>query len=369
MIPYVNLSMKNTDIKYRVLKKIDKVLDSGIFILGEEVKTFEERFARYIGSNYAIGVNSGTDALILALKVFGIGNGDEVITAPNSFLATASSIVLSGAKPVFVDVDSDQNINVSLIEEKISKRTKAIIPVHLTGRPADMHAILKIANKYNLIVIEDCAQAINAKIKNKKVGTFGQIGCFSLHPLKNLGASGDAGIIVTNDQQIYEYIKQLRNHGLKNRDECVEWSINSRLDEIQAAILNVKFDYLDQWTERRREIANMYINGLKGLPIKLPVEKENTQSVYHAFVIQTKYRDQLMNYLSKRGIETKIHYPIPIHKQQAALKSNLSIDIFPQSEKQVKEILSLPIYPELRDADVNEVIKTIRNFFKEERVF
>ncbi|WP_457786649.1 DegT/DnrJ/EryC1/StrS family aminotransferase [Geobacillus sp. Geo 8.1] len=362
-VPYVNIGLQNKLILEELNEAINNVIKSGQFILGDEVEKFERNFAKLTNAKYAIGVNSGTDALILTLLAYGIGPGDEVITVPNSFLATVAAIELVGATPVLVDVDKDQNIDVSQIESAISTKTRAIIPVHLTGRPANMDKIMEISLKYDLYVIEDCAQAVGATLNNKHVGTFGHAGAFSLHPLKNLGACGDAGVIITNDKELALKLRLWRNHGLINRDECVHWAYNSRLDSLQAAILNVKISYLDKWTKRRREIAKAYCEQLKDLPLYLPVEKEGEVCVYHAFVIQTKERDKLKAYLEEKGIETKIHYPIPIHKQLAAREKSYGHIKFKMAEKQASEILSLPVYPELTNEQVDYVIKNIRDYF------
>ncbi|MEK4684887.1 DegT/DnrJ/EryC1/StrS family aminotransferase [Bacillus sp. FSL M8-0256] len=360
-IPYVNLGKDYESIKEEILDSIESVLSKGDFILGEEVQKFENAISQEVGAKYAVGVNSGTDALILTLRACGIGKGDEVITVANSFIATVAAIEMVQATPVLVDVLENQNINYELIEENITSKTKAIIPVHLGGRPARMDKITEIADEYNLVVIEDCSQAIKAKFKSKYVGTFGLAGCFSLHPLKNLGACGDAGVIVTSDKKLYEELILLRNHGLKNRNECELWGYNSRLDEIQAAILNVKLKYLEKWTQQRRENAKYYIDNLKELPIVLPIESEEEYAVYHAFVIQTSYRDELQEHLIDIGIDAKVHYPIPIHQQDAAHQR-----FKPQSlqitEKQTSQILSLPVNPTLDKNHLDLIITEIKNF-------
>lgn len=362
-VAYIDLSLQHSSIKGEILSAIDKVLTKGDFILGEEVTKFETSIAAYCGTQYAVGVNSGTDALFLALKVYGIGPGDEVIIPPNSFLATASVVVAAGAKPIFVDTKEDLNINPELIEEKITSSTKAIIPVHLTGRPADMDPINEIAKKYNLKVFEDAAQSIGAEYKGKKVGSLGDIGCFSLHPLKTLNACGDAGVMTLNDPLIYQKLKQLRNIGLKNRDESELWGYNSRLDTIQAAILNIKLKYLDDWNARRIELAQVYFEALEGL-VKTPKENPLEKQVFHTFVIQTPYRDQLQKYLLKHQIDTKVHYPIPIHFQSAAKRFGYSIGPYPVTERTCKQILSLPIHQNLSDQQVKHISATVQTFFK-----
>lgn len=362
-IPYVDLVLQHQQIKDEILAAVDQVLSKGDFILGEQVELFEHNLAKYCNVPYAVGVNSGTDALFLALKVYDIGPGDEVIVPPNSFLATASSVVAAGAKPVYVDIRDDLNIDPSLIEAKITSKTKAIIPVHLTGKPADMNPIMALAEKYNLKVFEDTAQAIGAEYYGKKVGSFGDIGCFSLHPLKTLNACGDGGAMTLKDEAAYKKLKQLRNIGLKNRNECEIWGFNSRLDTIQAAILNVKLKYLDGWNKRRQELAHVYDKELKGL-MKLPFAKDYETCVYHTYVVQTPYRDELQAYLENNGIGTRIHYPIPIHLQSVCQRFGYNLGHHPITERTVKEILSLPVHQDLTDEQQQEVIKVIKNFFK-----
>mgnify|MGYP001574594786 CR=1 FL=1 len=362
-VPYVNLPLQYQQLKEEILPVIKAILERGDYVLGAEVKEFEQRFAAYCQSAYALGVANGTDALILCLKALGVGPGDEVVTVPNSFLATTGAICALGARPRFVDVGDDFNIDPAGIERAITTRTKAILPVHLTGRPAAMFPLLEIARKHSLPVIEDAAQAVGATYHQQKVGSLGLAGCFSFHPLKNLNAAGDAGMITTSNKELYEKIIQLRNHGLRTRDECEQWGYNSRLDTTQAAILNVKLNYLDQWTARIREIARYYQEQL-GSVVDLPNEKSYEKSVYHTFIIQTDRRDQLQQYLSSRGIGTKIHYPLPLHLHPAAKGLLYKEGDFPRAEKQAKMILSLPIYPELDDARVQYVVQAIQDFFQ-----
>lgn len=361
-VPYINLQLQHAKIKRELLAACGRVIDDAQFILGNEVKVFEEKLARYCGVQYAVGVNSGTDALFLALKAFHVGVGDEVITAPNSFLATASCIVATGARPVFVDIREDMNIDPSLIESKINKNTKAIIPVHLTGRPADMEPILKIAKNYDLRVIEDAAQAIGAEYHHQKVGSFGDVGCFSLHPLKNLNACGDAGALLTNNEGLYNAFIQLRNIGMKNRDEMDFWGYNSRLDTIQAALLNVKFSYLDQWTEERRQSARFYSEALRSY-VKVPEEGKDEKCIFHTYVIQTECRNEMQRFLEENGVGTKIHYPIPIHLQKASKFLNYSREDFPVCERVTSQMLSLPIHQDLTVEDKVYVVETIKKFF------
>ena len=363
-VPYIHLGQQHAPIKQEILKKVEALLDNGNYILGEEVSNFEKRFSSIAQTKYALGVCNGTDTMILSMRALGIGQGDEVITAPNSYLASASSIALAGATPVFADVQEDYNIDPKEIEKVITKKTKAIIPVHLTGRPANMDAIMDIAKRHNLHVIEDCAQAVGASYKGKSVGSFGITGSFSLHPLKNLGACGDGGVITTNDDVLFEYLTKARTHGHKNRDEVDFWSFNTRLDNLQAAILNVKVNELQTWNDRRRTIATKYYEGLKHLSIYLPKDKADEHAVYHTYIIQTDKRDALMTYLQGKEIDTKIHYPVPIHLQKAAAYLGYKKGDFPVTEKQCETILSLPIFPQLTDEQVDFVIEEIKAFFK-----
>ncbi len=364
-IPYIQLGVQHKELKREILANIEKLLDNGQFILGEETLIFETQFAKLCETNHALGVGNGTDTMILSMRALGIGVGDEVITAPNSYLASASSIILAGATPVFADVCEDYNINPLEIEKKITSKTKAIIPVHLTGRPADMDTIMAIAKKHNLFVIEDCAQAIGARYKNQAVGSFGNTGSFSLHPLKNLGACGDGGMITTNDEALFHYLSKARTHGHSSRDEVDFWSFNTRLDNLQATILNVKIQKLEEWNNRRREISAMYYEGLKNLPILyLPKDNVNQHSVYHTFIIQVDKRNELMEYLAKHGVDTKIHYPIPIHLQKAAQSLGYKKGDFPVTEKQCETILSLPIYPQLVNEEIEYIIENITNFYR-----
>lgn len=363
-VPYVQLGAQHREIRAEILERIGALLDSGQFILGEEVQRFETEFARLHDVKYAAGVANGTDALFLSMIGLGIGKGDEVITAPNSFLASASSIHLAGARPVFADVRDDFNLDPSAVERAITSRTKAIMPVHLTGRPADMDALLEIAKKHNLLIIEDCAQAVLAEFNGKKAGSMGNAGCFSLHPLKNLAACGDGGVITTNDEKLYRWLLLARNHGLKNRDECAFWSYNSRLDAIQAAILNVKLGKLSEWTERRRNIAKLYTDRLKGLDLILPQDHPKGKSVYHTYIIQSPRRDALKKFLEERGVDSKVHYPLSIHLQEAAADLGYKKGDFPAAEKQMETILSLPVFAELSDAQVNHVCDVIHEFHR-----
>lgn len=363
-VPYVNFSAQHGPLRAELLEAIGRVIDRGQFILGEEVREFEVRFARRVGVRFAVGVNSGTDALVLALRVLGIGTGDEVITVPNSFVASTSCIMLVGARPVFVDVRDDYNMDPAQLERAITSRTKAILPVHLTGRPADMDAINTIARAHEIHVIEDCAQAVLAEYRGRPVGGLGAIGCFSLHPLKTLNACGDGGMLTTNDESVYDRLVVLRNIGLRRRDDCVLWSGNSRLDTVQAAVLLVKLKYVDAWTERRRANAAFYTRRLGELSeVQVPVEQPQERAVYHTYVIQAERRDDLQRYLADNRVGTAIHYPVPVHLQTVGRELGYGPGSFPGAEQQARRILSLPVYPELRDEEREHVVRTIRTFY------
>jgi dTDP-4-amino-4,6-dideoxygalactose transaminase len=359
------LQTQHAAIKDELLAAVARVIDSGQFILGHEVDEFEQRFAQLCGTRYAVAVNSGTDALILALRTLGIGPGDEVITAPNSFVATAAAIALAGAQPVFVDVGEDYNLDPSLIERAVTPRTRAILPVHLTGRPADMDPILEIADRHGLHVVEDCAQAVGAQYRGRPVGSFGVVGCFSLHPLKTLSACGDGGVLTTSSSEAFERAKVLRNLGLRNRDECVEWSGNTRLDTIQAALLLVKMRHFEEWTAQRRQNATFYMRGLMDVDgVTVPKEDPHGWSVYHTFVIQAERRDELKAYLANAGIETAVHYPTPIHLQEAASELKYPSSSFPNAESQAGRILSLPVYSGLSRESLDYIVDVIEAFYQ-----
>lgn len=344
---------------------IFRVLDSGWYILGNEVRSFEEEFASYIGVAYGIGVGSGTEALHLALNACGVTRGDEVITVSHTASATASAIDLTGALPVFVDIDPDFfTINPEKIESSITSNTKAIIPVHIYGQPVDMDPVMEIARKYRLKVIEDCAQAHGAKYKGRCVGAIGDMGCFSFYPTKNLGAVGDGGMVVTNNPNLNKKVKLLREYGWKDRYVSSSKGWNSRLDEIQASILRVKLKYLDKSNQKRRKLAEQYVNGLKDLPLELPEERKDCEHVYHLFVIKTDKRNALQDCLKENGICTGIHYPVPIHRQPY-YKDSLKSNFLEVTEQVAEKILTLPLYPELSLNESKMVINKIRKFYFE----
>jgi dTDP-4-amino-4,6-dideoxygalactose transaminase len=365
-IPIFTPVRQYLNLKEEIDNVIQKILNRGDFILGEEVKEFEQSVARYLGVKHAIGVASGTDALQIALMAIGLKPGDEVITTPFTFVATAETIVLLGGKPVYVDIDErTYNINPELIEDKITEKTKAIIPVHLYGQPAEMEKILDIARRYNLYVIEDSAQAFGAEYKGRKVCTFGDIACISFFPTKNLGAFGDAGMVVTNSDDLAEKIRMIRVHGSKKRYHHELLGVNSRLDTLQAGILLVKLKYVDEWNKRRIEIANRYSNSLKDIDsIITPYAEPYNKHIYHQFTIRTNRRDELIEFLKGRGIQTAVHYPIPLHLQKAFSYFGYKEGDFPIAEKCSREVLSLPMFPELRDDEVDYVIGSIVDFFK-----
>lgn len=364
-VPFVDIAAQHASIRDELLVAIGRVIDSGMYVLGKEVEEFERRFADLCGVRYAVGLNSGTDALIFALRALGVGPGDEVITAANSFIASAGCAALVGARPVLADVGDDYNLDPDSLERAITPRTKAIIPVHLTGRPAKMDQILRIAEAHGLPVIEDAAQAVCATYRGRPVGSLGKVGCFSLHPLKTLSALGDGGVLTTNDLTIYEEVKILRNLGLHTRDNATVWSGNSRLDTIQAAALLVKLEHIEAWTERRREHARQYRDILSGLPqVQAPNEEPHERAVYQVFKIMADDRDALQQYLSDHGIGSAVHYAVPMHLQTVAAELGYKVGDFPVTERQAKQILSIPVYHTLDASDVEHVGETIRAFYR-----
>jgi aminotransferase EvaB len=349
-----------------IFDEIARLVQSTDYTLGYPVEEFEGKFAKLIGTQYAVGVNSGTDALFLSLRAIGVDVGDEVITAPNTFIATVGAIVAAGARPVFVDVlDGDYVINPELIERAITPKTKVLLPVHYAGHPADMPAIMAIAEKYELPVIEDACQAITATIDNQNVGTYGITGGFSLHPLKNLNVWGDGGIIVTNFEEIRDKLMLLRNHGLKNRDEVQIFGYNSRLDSLQAIVGNYLIKDIEKITKQRITWANTLDAGLADLNefITIPERKPNKRYVYHLYMLMVKKRDKLLAYLHEHGIEAKVHYPIPLHLQEAAQHLGYKEGDFPVAEAQAKSIITLPVHQHLRQEQIDYMIEMIREFY------
>lgn len=348
-----------------ILKQIEILAKSGQFTLGPKVEEFEEKFAGFQGSKYAVGINSGTDALILILKILGIGVGDEVITVANSFFATAACIELVGAKIVFVDVNEEYNMDPAKIEEKITKKTKALLPVHWTGNPADMITIVKIAKINNLHVIEDAAQAIDAQIDRRGVGTFGVASEFSLHPIKNFNVWGDGGMVTTNHKWIADKLKMMRNHGLKSRDECEFFSENCRLHTIQAVVGLELLPHIKEISDKRIKIAKIYDKLLSDLPqITVPPRKKNVRQVYHTYILQAEKRNELVKFMVDNGVEAKIHYPIPLHFQKAAKHLGYKKGDLPVTEKQANHIFSLPIHQYLTNSEIEYVSDMIHRFYK-----
>ena len=350
--------------KKDINEAIAKVLDSGWYILGNEVKCFEREFAAYIGVSHAFGVGSGTEALHIALKACNIGPGDEVITVSHTAVATVSAITLCGASPVFVDIEPDYfAMDTEKLEALISPRTKAVIPVHIYGQPANMAKVISVAQKHNIFVIEDCAQAHGAEYKNRKAGSFGDISCYSFYPTKNLGAVGDGGAVLTNNEELATRVKLLREYGWAERYISYIDGWNSRLDEIQAAILRIKLNFLDDDNGKRRKIAGIYAGLQSCTNITLPEVRPDANHVYHLYVIKLQERDKLLNYLKDHGIGTLIHYPVPVHLQRAYLMKFRGSDNLPVTERTAKEILSLPIYPELEDEQVEKVVEVIKQYY------
>ncbi len=342
---------------------VQRVLDRGWFILGQEGEQFEGEFAAYLGTRHALGVASGTDAIHLALVAAGIGSGDEVITAANTCVPTVSGISSSGALPVLVDVDRVTfNLDPAQIESAITPRTRAIVPVHLYGQAADLDPIVEIARRHNIRVVEDTAQGVGAMYRNRKLGAIGDVSCFSFYPSKNLGAFGDGGAVVTDDDDIAERVRRLRNYGEVRRYYHATRGVNSRLDEIQAAILRAKLPLLDGWNRRRREIATIYDREIRNELIRKPVEVGYGVHNYHLYVVRCRRRDELQRHMADCGVGTLIHYPVPIHLQEAYQDLNQREGTFPIAEECSREVLTLPIFPELTDDEATYVAKSVNSF-------
>jgi dTDP-4-amino-4,6-dideoxygalactose transaminase len=360
MIPMVDLQRQYQQLKPDMDAAIQDVLNQSQFILGPNVTALEREIAAYHDKAFAIGVASGTDALLLALRACGIGPGDEVITTPFTFIATAEVIALLQAVPVFVDIKPDTfNIDPEKIEEKITARTRAIIPVHLFGHPAEMNAIAALAGKYNLKIIEDCAQAFGALYHGKKVGVFGDCGCFSFFPSKNLAGYGDGGMIVTDDEDVAKQIKMLRNHGSTIRYYHSVLGYNSRLDEIQAAVVRTKFKHIDRFNRERHEHAERYRAAIKRTDVALPTEQPGCVHVYHQFTIRSKHRDRMMAALQEKGIASAIYYPVPLHRQEVFAGSGVAENRLACAEACSTEVLSLPMFPELRQDEIQIICDVI----------
>ena len=375
-IPFLDLKNQYTLLKSEIQSEINNVLENTAYICGKKVKAFEEGFARLHDAKYCLGTSSGTDSLHLAYWALGIGISsqvekgrlreemDEVIVPVNTYIATTETITMVGAKPVFVDHQADSfNIDPEKIVERITPRTKAIVVVHLYGQPADLDPIIKIANKYNLVIIEDCSQAHLSEYKGKKVGTFGKVGTFSFYPGKNLGAYGEAGAVLTNDDALYQKMLRYRQHGAVVRYIHDIEGHNYRMEELQGAVLGVKVNYLNEWTEKRRNVASKYKKLLKKNHfVKCPIEMPYSKHVYHLFEIRVPDREGLSNFLKENGIDTGLHYPMPLHLQQAYKYLGYKKGDFPVAEKCCEEILSLPIFPEMTNEQIEYVCSKINDF-------
>lgn len=348
-----------------ILADIKALVSSGDFTLGKATLEFEERFAKLIGAKYAIGVNSGTDALFLSLKALGIGAGDEVITTANTFVATVGAIETSGARTVFVDCNDKYVMDTTQLEAAITDKTKAIMPVHYSGQPVNMDEVLLIAKKYNLHVVEDACCAIGAEFNGKSCGTFGITGAFSLHPLKNLNVWGDGGIITTNSEKIRDKLHLLRNHGMVDRDHYSEYAYNSRLDSLQAIVGNHLIDDVNWITDKRIENAEKLTLGLRELDkfVTIPPQAHNEKRVYHMYMLLVAKRDELLTHLKEQGISAKIHYPIPLHLQEASQHLGYKLGDFPVSESQAKNIITLPVHQHLTDEEINYMISAVKSFY------
>jgi len=361
-VPFIDLKVQYESIKNEIDSAIQKVVDSCAFAGGPFVEKFEEDFSYFCQTRYAIGVSSGTSALWLALKGLGVGPNDEIITVPNTFIATAEAISLCGAKPIFIDVDEQTyNMNPELLESAITPYTKAIIPVHLFGQMADMDPIMEIARKHGLFVIEDACQAHGAEYKGRHAGSIGDAGCFSFYPGKNLGAYGEAGAVVTNNSDLVEKIKMLRDHGQSKKYYHSDIGWNDRMDGIQGAVLSVKLDHIEEWNSKRRQHATLYNEMLRGqCRLITPVEADYAKHVYHIYAVRTPEREKLIRIFAENGINCGIHYPIPLHLQEAYKFLGLRNGHFPVSELCASEFLSLPMFPEMTNKQIERVVESVR---------
>lgn len=364
-LEFLDLKAQYETIKEEIKKAIMDIVESGHYIMGPNVKAFEEEIAEYLGVKHAIAVANGTDALVLTLDALGIGPGDEVITSPYTFFASAECISRVGAKPVFADIDPETlNINPEEIEKKITEKTKAIIPVHIFGRAVEMDKITALAEKHGLYVVEDACQAIGSEINGRKVGTIGKAGCFSFFPTKNLGAYGDGGLVITNDDELADKIRLLRVHGSRKKYFHDVIGYNSRLDEIQAAILRVKLKYIDSWNEARRQKAKLYNELLKNTPVITPDIIDGKSHVFHLYTILATNRDELKKHLEQKGIPTGIYYPLPLHLQEAYKDLGYKKGDMPVAEKTCESNLSLPLYPELPDGQIKYIADSVIEFYE-----
>ena len=361
-VPYVDIPTEIKPQKNLILEAVSKVLDSGQYIQGPEVKEFEEKFATLCNTQFATGVASGTCALHLLFKKLNLKGSDEIITVPNSFIASAAAIANSGGIPKFVDIGKDGNIDVEKLESAITENTRAILPVHLTGRPARVDRIMDLVKDRPILVIEDAAQAVGAKLNGQAVGGLGHAACFSLHPLKNMRAFGDGGMLTSSDEEIIQFVSKIKNHGLANRDQCDFWGFNCRLDEVHAAMLNVQLNRFTELTDLRRKIAFRYNESLKEY-VEVPIENHGEYCVYQTYVIKTKRRDELQAFLRENGVEVLVHYKNPIFSQPSAKNLDCKPEEFPETLEHCQMILSLPIYPTMTSDAQEYVIEKIKTFF------
>jgi dTDP-4-amino-4,6-dideoxygalactose transaminase len=364
-IPYLDLPAQIRSVRKELDAAIARNLDACSFCLGPDVAQFEKDFAKFIDAEHCVGFNSGTSALHIALMLLNVGPGDEVVTTPFTFVATSWAISYVGAKPVYVDVDDvTMNLDPKLLERAITKKTKAVMPVHLYGQPFDLDPILAICNKHKLPLVEDTAQAHAAKYKGKIVGTFGDISCFSFYPGKNLGAAGEGGALVTNNAEFAKRARSLREHGSTVRYYHDEVGFNYRMEGIQGAVLGVKLPHLQKWTDERRRVAHRYHELLKDTPLQLPLEAAGCNSAYHLYAVRHPQRDKLKEHLDANGVGCALHYPVPLHLQKCYASLGHKPGDFPVAEKAARECLSLPIYPELTDAQIQRVVAVIKDFFR-----
>lgn len=364
-VPFANVDSENRDLVEEFLPRLDAQLRSGGFIGGDEVAAFERTIARLHGVEHAIAVNSGTDALRLSLRALDVRAGTTGITVSNTFTATVGAMVARGLRPLLVDVDDDENMALDALRRSITPSTGVVVAVHLRGLPARIEAIRDICHENGVVLLEDCAQAVLASSRGVPVGGFGAAGCFSLHPLKNLGGCGDGGVVTTDSTELARELTLLRNHGLQDRDTVALWGENSRLDAVQAVLLNVKLLYIEEWTKRRQDMARLYDERLAALPLVTAPTRDDAEHVYHRYVIRTDRRDELRRHLADAGVETAIHYPTPIHRQPAAADGGVTIAPggLPRTEHQSRQILSLPLHPSLTEAQLGYVADEVERFY------
>lgn len=362
-VPYTDFPAQHRPVREEFRTAFDSVLDSGKYVQGPQGVAFEQEFRGYVGADYSVGVANGTCALHLTLRSLGIGHGDEVITAPNSFFASAAAVALVGADVVFADIRDDGNVDPHAVAAAVSPRTKAIVPVHLTGRPVDMPGIQAIADKHGLVIVEDAAQAVGSSLHGQRVGSWGAAACFSMHPLKSLHAFGDAGMVTGRDEALIANIGRRKNHGLTHRSTCAEWSYNCRLDEVQAALLRVQLRHLDHVIAERRRLAYRY-HSLLPDNVTVPVESDGEFHTYQTYAILAPERDLLQDHLRKKGIEAIVHYPVPLHLQPAAVALSYERGSFPVAEAHCDHTLSLPLYPGMSTEQQDQVIDAICSFYR-----